>query len=606
MHRPRLRWNWIAILAAALVVFVCGVLGFGEHARHHQETRTLADLFYLTGQLFTMNSGAVEVPVPLNLEIARFLAPLVAGSAIIETFAVLFSVELRRWTLRLRRGHFIVCGLGRKGARLVEELRQAGKRVVVIEPDEHNPGLAHCRAMKVIVIRGRSDDDWILSRAYVNRAATLIATAGSDSVNIETAMRARAISHHRKHGRLRCVAHLTDPALQQVLKSHDLFVNQRDPFDLELVNVYEVGARVMLERAGFARRAAFTGDTRLCLVGLGYFGEAVLRRLLRDWAIHEADASASAEAAASLEIVIIDRQAAEKESSFRQRYQDFLGNVRLHFVTRDVRAPEFAGPNLEVSRPGQTFSGFLVCFDDDSLATLAAIRIRDRFDPPIPIVVRMSEQAGFANLMDCGSTGCGSLEGIRSLGFLDIACMRDLFLGGDIEIIGRAFHEAYLEERLAAGDTPESNPAVVPWDLLKEKFRASSRARAGEIREQLSGIGLCLVSCPDRPVALHCFSPAHLDGLARIEHERWLEGKRRDGWKYGPVRDDNRKHNPLMKAWEELSEADKAFNLATVKRLPAILARADFEIREKGTESNGRRSPLEGSGMKSPCHRGCE
>jgi voltage-gated potassium channel Kch len=576
--RPRIRWSWLILVAAVILVFACGLSGFATHARQSGDPRTVFDLFYVTGQLFAMNSGAVEGPVPWQLEIARFTAPLVAASALIGTFASLFSDRWRRWTVRFRSRHVIICGLGRKGARLVEELRQAGESVVVIEPDEHNPGLARCRELGVVVIPGRSDDDWTLERAQIRRAARLIATAGEDSVNIETAVRAHDIVQSRSTelGRLHCIAHLADPALQQLLKSHHLFGDDNDPFDLELVNVYETGARVMLERGGIVGGSV---TTRICLVGLGQFGEAVLRRLLRDWAIHREETADTGAIQPELTVVIVDREAAAKEESIRQRYRDYLTGVSLHFVARDVRAPEFAGPSLAVTAAGQTFSTFFVCFDDDSLATLAALRIRERFGAECPIVVRMTEQTGFARLMDCGPGGCGALTGLRAIGFMDIACMRDLFLGGDIELLGRAFHDAYVEERRAAGDTPEQNPSLVPWHELDEPMRQSSRDRAIDIRDQLATVGLSLVPCPDRPITLHRFSPEHLDRLAKIEHDRWLDGKRADDWKYGPVRDNAKKLNPMLREWEELSDADKAFNRATVRRLPGILARADFAIR---------------------------
>jgi voltage-gated potassium channel Kch len=591
MHRPRIRWSWLVFLSALLFVFSCGLAGFAEHFRQTGKTKTTLDLFYVTGQLFAMNSGAVDGDVPWKLEIARFLAPLVAASAVLGTLAAVFSDEWRRWFLRFRRGHVIVCGLGRKGGRLVEELHQEGNRIVVIEPDERNPGLSRCRDLKVIVIPGRSDDDGTLTRARVRTAARLIATAGNDAVNVETAVRAHALAQGRDaHNPLRCVAHITDPALQQLLKSHHLFGDRSDPFELELVNVYEAGARVMLERAGLWRDGSGVQmePARVCVVGLGHFGEAVLRRLLRDWSIGLATAEAGDKPMPNLEVIIVDREACAKEVSVRQRFRDFLAGVTLHFVTRDVRAPDFAGTELAVSRPHQKIDALFVCFDDDSLATIAALRIRERFGAGIPIVVRMTEETGFASLMESGG---GPLSGIRPIGFLDIACMRDLFLGGDTEIIARAFHETNLAERLAAGDSPEKNSAAVPWAQLAEADRASSRDRAKALRDQLDRVGLALVPCPDRPITLHRFAPEPLEALAQVEHKRWLANKRAEGWRYGPERDNAKKLNPFLVDWEALPESEKEFNRVTVRRLPAILARADFEIRENAIGRDEHSNP---------------
>lgn len=589
MHRPRIRWSWILVPLAAAIAFVLGLIGFREHFHNSGDVKSWFDLFYLTGQLFTMESGAVPGKLPWQLEVARFGAPLVAASAVVAAVFSLFSNELRRSWLRFHGGHVIVCGLGRKGSRLVEELHKEGKRVVVIEPDEHNPGLSRCRALKVVVIPARSDDVWALNRAFVDRADTLIATAGDDSVNIETAVLAHDLAKYRSKGVLRCVAHLTDPALQQILKAHPFFSDEADPFELELVNVYEAGARVVTEQARLPGPGADGGTTRVCIVGLGNFGEAVLRRLLRDWSMQRAELKDPSQTdlrdSAALEIIVVDLSATTKETAILQRFHEYLSGVSLHFIDRDVKSPVFAGPDLAVSRTDQKMHAFFVCFDDDSLATLAAIRIRKRFGTTGPVVVRMTEQAGLAKLINSGSGGCSTIDGICTIGFLDIACMGDLFLGGDNEILARAFHEAYLTERRAAGDTSIQNPSLVPWHELDEGTRQSNRARAADTREQLAKVGLTLTSCPDRPIILHPFSPEQLDALARIEHERWLTVKRDDGWRSGEVRDNARKINPLIKEWEHLEDKDKTFNLATVRRLPGILARADFEIKEVASES---------------------
>ncbi|MBL9154672.1 MAG: NAD-binding protein [Verrucomicrobiales bacterium] len=580
MNHPRFRIYGIALGMALIAVFGASLHGFAEHFRLVGKEKTTLDLFYLTGQLFAMNSGGVDGPVPWTLEFARFLAPLIPASAVVVALWTVFSDGVRLWLLRFRRGHTIVCGLGRKGGRLVEELCRSGDRVVVIEPDEHNPGLARCRELKVIILSGRADDQFNLRRACVHAARRLIATAGDDSINIETAVRAHALvqSRDRNLEALHCVAHVTDPTLQQLLKSHHLFGDRTDPFDLELVNVYEAGARVMLERAGILGfPGGISNPIRVCVVGLGHFGEAVLRRLLRDWSIGSATSKAAGEPNPGLEVIIVDREAGAKEVSVRQRFRDFLAGVTLHFVTRDVRAPDFAATELAVSRPDQKIDALFVCFDDDSLATIAALRIRERFGAGIPIVVRMTEETGFASLMESGG---GPLSGLRPIGFLDIACMRDLFLGGDTEIIARAFHETYLAERLAAGDSPEKNSAAVPWAQLAEADRVSSRERAKALRDQLDRVGLALIPCPDRPIALHVFTPEPLEALAQVEHERWLANKRTEGWKYGPERDNTKKLNPFLVAWEALPESEKEFNRVTVRRLPAILARADFEIRK--------------------------
>ena len=40
-------------------------------------------------------------------------------------------------------------------------------------------------------------------------------------------------------------------------------------------------------------------------------------------------------------------------------------------------------------------------------------------------------------------------------------------------------------------------------------------------------------------------------------HKNWMKTKEADGWKYGPVKDVEKKEHPCMRPWEELPESQK-------------------------------------------------
>lgn len=65
-----------------------------------------------------------------------------------------------------------------------------------------------------------------------------------------------------------------------------------------------------------------------------------------------------------------------------------------------------------------------------------------------------------------------------------------------------------------------------------------------------------------------------LEKLARAAHEAFCEGKRRDGWTFGPVRDNAKKIHPLLKDYAEIEETYKVANRATVRNIPRKLAAA--------------------------------
>lgn len=61
--------------------------------------------------------------------------------------------------------------------------------------------------------------------------------------------------------------------------------------------------------------------------------------------------------------------------------------------------------------------------------------------------------------------------------------------------------------------------------------------------------------------------------MARNVHDIWSVGRIADGWTWGPQRNDERKENPCLVAYEELSESEKAYDRNTaIETLKLILS----------------------------------
>jgi hypothetical protein len=63
-----------------------------------------------------------------------------------------------------------------------------------------------------------------------------------------------------------------------------------------------------------------------------------------------------------------------------------------------------------------------------------------------------------------------------------------------------------------------------------------------------------------------------LERLAEAAHDAYRAGKERDGWTYGPVRDNTRKQHPLLIPYSRIPETYKEANRATVRNIPRKLA----------------------------------
>ena len=71
--------------------------------------------------------------------------------------------------------------------------------------------------------------------------------------------------------------------------------------------------------------------------------------------------------------------------------------------------------------------------------------------------------------------------------------------------------------------------------------------------------------------------PADLEQLvekmALNVHEVWAAGRIADGWTWGPVRDDAKKHHPCLVAYDDLPDSEKEYDRHTaVETLKLILS----------------------------------
>lgn len=578
-HTPRLlspiNRRWIVVGVLVIATLVLGFRGFQQYYESQAESRSAWDVLYLTLQLFTLESGAVDPPVPPLLQWARFLGALASVYAIILTLMQLFTGQLQRALIGLSGGHVIVCGLGRKGERLVEQLRSQNRRVVVIEADESNSHLSRCRELGCYVVIGRSDNDWSLQKAFVSRASTLLSLAGDDGVNVETAVRAHDIAQTRHGEHLRCVIHVSEPKLQSIFKQHDIYNSEQDPFDLEFVNSFELSARVMAREAEAAIASVPPkGDVvHYLIVGLGHFGQALLKRILKDWHV-EPPANRSA-----LQLMIVDRRAEELRRQFEMQLADLASDVEVSFVQIDVHDRQKTDETVGLAiTSGQGIDVAFVCLDGDAKASYTALTLRTTLPSDIPILVRMSEEAGLATLLGTKDGGDGVVANVRAIGQLDVACDLESVMGGMREILAQAIHQGYIQDQLAAGKTVAENPSMRPWHRLSDHLKETNREQADHIHVKLGMIGCELVPKPERVVDVCEFTEEEVRRLAPVEHQRWLEQLQAEGWTWGEKKNEQLKTNPSILPWSELPDEVKGYNYDAIRRIPTVLARADFEI----------------------------
>ncbi len=108
------------------------------------------------------------------------------------------SIQRRRLQRLISRlnGHYIVCGFGRMGLGIVNELLREGQTICVVDSDPER--CAFAETLGLPVVQGDATEDASLIAAGISRSKGLVAALDSDSQNAFVTLSARSIAPNIK------------------------------------------------------------------------------------------------------------------------------------------------------------------------------------------------------------------------------------------------------------------------------------------------------------------------------------------------------------------------------------------------------------------------
>ncbi len=150
-------------------------IGFGEPEGMTEQAR------YFTAFLIITGVGSIGYALS------------VAARAVLE-FELIATFGKRRMFKDINKltDHYIVCGAGRIGARVIVELSRRGHDFVIIEGNENNAD--KLLAQGHLVLMGDATDDNVLRAAGIERARGLVCAVSSDPDNLYITLTARDIN----------------------------------------------------------------------------------------------------------------------------------------------------------------------------------------------------------------------------------------------------------------------------------------------------------------------------------------------------------------------------------------------------------------------------
>jgi hypothetical protein len=569
-------YRWYILTVGAVVAFSLGTWGWWLYLRSQPGSvpYPVSDAVYWSIKDFLFNSPPSD-GLPWQLDVARFLAPAVAGWAGLNALSLVFRDRIQQMRIPLMRRHVVICGLGdHVGSVFVRHLREHRISMVVVEVDATNPGIEVCRSLGVPVVIGDAQRSRTLHAAGAQRASRLLAITPDDAVNTQIVATARDLTMRHRGQPLRCLALITNPDFCRMLRIQE--AQRRDPdLSVDFFNIDEIGARLLLE--------AHPLDTSSCrphivVAHLDSLGAWVIYHAARSWYDHRNAADLD-----PLVVTVIDDDAAGRIDALLNEHPALELACKLHplpATNRDMG--RLSAHHLDEATPPIT--GVYVTAYDDAQVFETALKVRDELDTDVPVVAALSRTRGVAALID-DAKEAGALSNIDVFFTMEHTCTVDLVRGGSFEPMARVIHERWRKAERHAG---RRDPT---WEQLDESRRESSREQARDIAVKLRLVGCAIAPLRDWDAQDFTFTDEEIEILGRAEHERWNRERLADGWTLGP-KDSGFKKTPYLLPFDDLPEDIADYDRMLVREIPAALATVGLQVIRLGPTASPVKSDI--------------
>ncbi len=539
-RRNGIQWSTVVLAAAFAASVAAGVLGGKDYPEPGQ---AWTDVAYRVLTMFTINASFDRKPVPLLLDIARFLSPATLAGAVVALALSAFRERLRALGLRLfARGHVVFVGAADGSATIAEDLAAARRVVFLVPADREAPVDAIADSGAELVRAPSLEAGW--RRVGAARAAYVFVMEDNDAAALAAArgLERFLAAEGRDPKPAVFTAYSDDFALRVARELAEADRNSgrtggagpsgfvERPFNLE-----QQLARAVVDRCLPALApspgALSAGAIRVAIFGFGDLGQALAVELAQ---------LAHFPGTARLELAVVDRRAPELVAAFLERHPALPEIAGLSVLDaaawRDALAER--PPALALVARDDAALAF-----DDARALRQLSEARRAAKPGHPgtaiVLVRpLDGRDAFPDRADCAA-----FLAERRVEYVDPA---DELRGEDLirnaeraDAIAKAIHYSWFAK---PGEPWNRARMDAEWAALPDILRDSNRYAARHFALKLRWLGWDLAPREQAPAATDPSAGAYafdaipkraLETLGRMEHRRWSAEKLLAG--YRPV-----------------------------------------------------------------------
>ena len=525
---------------------------------------------------------------------AVFAALTTVTGAVMVGLATLGEHLTRTAARRLWSRHIVLIGDTPLTSELARGFRAEGKRVLHIVPPEAS------RTSDAGRIRAGTDAPAILGAASIDRAQCVVVDLDSDAATLSlgrsllaacnTRLPQRSVFPrlHRQGHRGSIALRVADSLLADQFS--DLIDAERRtqsgpatdaPMRPAIFDENRILARYTLARDPLfvLADARAQAQVHAVVIGFGDLGEKLLDQVML---------TSIAGSLGLPRVTVLDRHATQREREFRARRPAVLDNLNITFLDLDIGLDPLEGACVPPSfgrlvelEQSIGITAILLALPTDAANLSAALLLRRHRERnatlAAPIFYRSRLLPGESDVLGAGAGIPATGRFVPMRAPLD-ALLREVADPDGRDALAQALHQSYLQ------GPQQSEQGATAWQLLSEPLRRANIRAADHLPAKLWSLGFDIDGL--LPGQIPAFDQAAKDwlfgglggmpapqaaaaiaALARLEHDRWSIERKLDGWSYAPVRDDARRHHPLLVPWQELSPDQKAKDAEQVMAL---------------------------------------
>jgi voltage-gated potassium channel Kch len=548
------RHQWAVVGVLAATAFALGMLGLFR--LEGRRPWSWPDAIYFSLRLFAFDydlGGGGSDPYATGnwqLWVARFLAPMSTGLAVVKAVAQSIASRIDLWRVSHWNGHAVICGAGERGHHLALSLRREGKKkVVVIDKEEDAGTRGILRRNGVLTICGNGTDPAILAAARVDTAAVVVALTPSVETNLEVVLAAS----RRKNG-------VPGKAFAYAPRSFAMMFEGQKPFRRD-----ENTSRTQSVECGFFDHSATAARVLVNKYAPG-LGQTLFRQQRGAHILLAGDGEVLPEL---LGVLIAQCQFAgshlphitlltDDENAIARGFPLYHPQLSLVVDLQTTMMPmarmlSVSMTQLNTNRNKHPFDLlFVACREDGDTLTLA-MNLAQQSSPAQSVIAGLTPSTRLDQKFERYFSTPQPLEGVTLYNLLTLGCEERDVVRHELDQKARDIHLKYFDERQREGGERGDSLAMHPWEDLRGDFRESNRSAADHIAVKVQILRLFQ-------------SEQTIELLAEAEHRRWMAERIVSGWRHAASRNDHKRLHHNFVPYNALSEGDREKDRENVRK----------------------------------------